>query len=145
MEKDPRPCTYAANGAVSALFQNEQVRFILTDLDKTVDDSAVLNFQVQGGFAGQLIVPTSYDAEVDLPARIVTSPISGVGHIPGDNLSLSNESDRPMLFVVDQRRTSRSSLGAVRGQLVRIRPDYGDSLVPLYEGFSLSGSYYPLQ
>jgi hypothetical protein len=50
-----------------------------------------------------------------------------------------------MLFVVDQRRTSRSTLGAVRGQVVRIRPDYGDTLTPVYEGFSLSGSYYPLQ
>jgi hypothetical protein len=146
---NPPVCTYlsavegTAAPAVSALFENEQLRFIVTDLDKSVDDSAVFNFQVQGGFSPQLIAPLALDAEVDSPSRILTSPISSVGHQPDE--ILIDESDRPMLFVVDQRRTSRSTLGAVRGQVVRIRPDYGDTLTPVYEGFSLSGSYYPLQ
>lgn len=128
--------------AVSALFQNNQMRFILTDVDKTVDDKAVLQFEAQGGFSPQLIVPLGLDSEVDLPARILTSPIPSVPQISNEVLV---DSDKPMLFVVDQRRSNRTSLGAVRGQVVRVRPTYGDTFVPVYEGFSLSGSYYPLQ
>jgi hypothetical protein len=129
-------------GAVSALFQNDQIRFVLTDIDKTVDDKAVLQFETQGGFAPQLIVPLGLDSEVDLPSRILTSPIPSVPQIKDEVLT---DSDRPMLFVVDQRRSNRTSLGAVRGQVVRVRPTYGETLVPVYEGFSLSGNYYPLQ
>src|SRR6185295_9386729 len=117
------------------LFQNRELRFVLSNLDAYLGDSAQITFDVHGGFqADTVLMPGS--VSLDAPARLVVSPIDSQGQAS----DLSSTHELPFLFVVDQRRLARASVGvsATRGQVLRVysRKSTGsdaNSLLPEYD------------
>lgn len=164
----PNPCLFSdptapntkSSPATGAVFQNTELRFVLTNLQKQLRDTAQIQFTVNGGMSPQLVVPSS-DSTPGLPSRILLGPIPSqlfsvacpadrcppagdttstlAGSLPG------RFSDLPYLYVVDQRAYSGGRLGA-RGQILRIAPRFSAS-VPYtgFETFSSSGNYFPIQ
>jgi len=132
----------------SALFQNREIRFVLTNLETIVGDPVQIRFTVDGGTVGQ-VVPVAVDSAVGLPARIKLGPVPATDQtldfaIPDPSLMVL-PSDLPYLFVVDQRN-SITGRSATRGQLLRIAPRQSDtSPVPAYQSAVDSNSYFPIQ
>ncbi|MEO8212342.1 MAG: hypothetical protein ABI560_04080, partial [Myxococcales bacterium] len=139
---------------VSAVFQNTELRFILTDLQKAFSQSLEIQFTVSGGFTPQMVL-TSSDATPGLPASIVLGPVPSMKQtadgtpICDPQCAGSDQpglfSDLPYLFVVDQRQYVGGRLGT-RGQILRITPRISDATrYPGFETFAGSGSYFPVQ
>jgi len=130
----------------SALFQNREIRFVLTNLDTIVGDPVQIRFTVDGGTVSQ-VVPVAVDSAVGLPARIKLGPVPSVDQsvelvAPAAPALLS---DLPYLFVVDQRNNT-TGRSATRGQVLRITPRQSDtSPVPAYQSVVDSNSYFPIQ
>jgi hypothetical protein len=152
----PAPCLVRAsdsngvpvNGGPSyALFQNRELRFVLANLESYFGDSVQITFDVHGGFqADTVLAPGS--VQLDAPARLVVSPIDSQSQ--ASDLSATHE--LPFLFVVDQRRLSRASLGVgpTRGQVLRVysRRSTGtnvNNLLPVYDDLTSSGGLWPVQ
>jgi hypothetical protein len=141
-----------STSVVSAVFQNTELRFVMTNLQKQFTDPLLIQFNVSGGFSAQTVV-TSSDALPGLPATILLGPISSADQslavCPEESKDLcvnpSRLSDLPYLFVVDQRAYSNGRLGP-RGQILRITPRIS-STAPYagFEGFTSSGRYFPIQ
>jgi uncharacterized membrane protein YgcG len=130
----------------SALFQNREIRFVLTNLETIVGDPVQIRFAVDGGTVAQ-VVPAAVDSAVGLPARIKLGPVPSVDQTvdqtppPADILP----SDLPYLFVIDQRNNA-TGRAATRGQVLRITPRQSDtSPVPAYQSAVDSNSYFPIQ
>jgi hypothetical protein len=115
---------------VKALFQNQQVRFVMTNLEEYAGDADSTRFDVAGGF-----VPLSGDYPDDViitaGARILPSPMK-TPESPGMSAGLTDFTSFPYLFVVDQGRTA-SSLNA-RGQILRLNPRSGSLGIPRFDG-----------
>ena len=132
----------------SALFQNREIRFVLTNLETIVGDPVQIRFTVDGGTVAQ-VVPVAVDSAVGLPARIKLGPVPSTDQtlefaVPDPSLMVL-PSDLPYLFVVDQRN-STTGRAATRGQLLRITPRQSDtSPVPAYQSAVDSNSYFPIQ
>jgi hypothetical protein len=130
---------------VQALFRNNELRFMMTNLEQPLSGTFQIRFDVSGGFRAQFVgVPGT--VEIGMPARIVTSPFDS-------RATGSNEgNDVPYLFVVDQRRLGRAQgSSAARGQLLRIHPR-GNAVTtpkagsqPLYEDLTHSNNLFPIQ
>lgn len=131
----------------SALFQNREIRFVLTNLDTVVGDPVQIRFAVDGGTVAQ-VVPVAVDSAVGLPARIKLGPIPSVDQsvdLVTPSMPPALLSDLPYLFVVDQRNNA-GGRSATRGQLLRITPRQSDtSPVPAYQSTVDSNSYFPIQ
>ena len=129
------------------LFQNREIRFILADAEEYFSDTVYIAFDVHGGFlADTVFIPGTID--VEMPTRIVTSPIDSQGQL----FDGSETTEIPYLYVVDQRRLGRASagVGATRGQVLRIHPRRSyttdvNALLPIYEDYTLSGNLWPIQ
>lgn len=154
----PNPCLFwggpnetDAQGAspthVHALFRNDQVRFLMTNLDQPISGVYQMKFDVHGGFRAQTVYnpPT---VEVGMPARIVLGPFDA----QAPSATNPNQADVPYLFVVDQLRLGRTAGGGrTRGQLLRIQPR-GQAITsptagsqPWFEDFTRSGELFPIQ
>ncbi|MES1172474.1 MAG: hypothetical protein ABUL77_04490 [Bacteroidota bacterium] len=155
----PNPCFIeegeGASRAVSAFFENSELRFLLTDLQKSMASTSQIRFEVHGGVNPQFVTP-SVDAQPGLPARLLLGPIPQPPQ-PQDQVGakvptcLPDEScagawsDLPYLFVVDQRAFASGRVG-VRGQILRITPRLAEGVpVAGFEGFSTGGRYFPIQ
>jgi hypothetical protein len=154
----PNPCRFMGGSTATdplgspptehmrVLFQNAEVRFILTNVDQYAPDITPIQFVVHGGFLPQTVV-IPLDVDVDEAARIVPSPIDSQAQL----LDMSMTHEIPYLFVVDQRRIGRASagVGATRGQVLRIHPRLPNSdasnLIPTYEDPSTSANLWPVQ
>lgn len=159
----PNPCLLETGdgtptGTVSALFQNSEIRFVLTNMQTTVGDPVQISFTVDGG-TGPQQVASSIDVSLGLPARIVVGPVSSADpSIPlpipptsGDGFDGFNlnplVSNMPYLFVIDQRQLIGGRVG-VRGQLARIAPriiNTTTSPIAAFDGFASSNQYFPIQ
>jgi hypothetical protein len=135
---------------VSAVFQNRELRFVLTDLQKLIPDGFQIRFEVHGGLSPQTVIP-SVDAIPGLPARIVLGPVpqprQGEAGAPilSDPPDVGWFSDLPYMFVVDQRQVSGGRLVG-RGQILRITPRETDTIpVAAFESFAAGGQYFPIQ
>jgi hypothetical protein len=118
---------------VKALFQNQQVRFIVTNLEQFAGDANISRFDVTGGYRPET-VSTRDDIIVTIGVRIVTGP-----------LETPESANRfpifyPYLYLVDQGRTGSSA--AARGQVLRINPRYSTYGVPQFDS---NYSPYPFQ
>jgi hypothetical protein len=123
----PNPCLFLSlNGddpaapqdqpRVKALFENPQLRFVLTNLDQYAGDAASIRFEVGGGF-----VPAGAEFPdsiiITVPARIVVGPTK----IPQSPLfTMTGTAAFPYLYVVDQGRALFTPGG--RGQILRLNP-----------------------
>jgi hypothetical protein len=130
-----------------AIFQNRELRFVLANLEKYLGDFEQIVFDVHGGFQAETVLIPGLIA-MDAPARLVLSPIDS----QGQSSDLANTQELPFLFVVDQRRLARASLGvsATRGQVLRVysrKPTTSDanSLLPVYDDPASSANLWPIQ
>jgi hypothetical protein len=153
----PNPCLFlgGANDSdavgeakprhVQALFRNNEIQFMMTNLEEPLSTSLQIRFDVAGGFRAQQVgLPGTI--EVGMPARIVVGPFDSRAAPPPQT------PDVPYLFVVDERRLGRvQGSSATRGQLLRIHPR-GNAITspkpgsqPLFEDLAHSGNLFPIQ
>jgi len=144
----PNPCLYRAPDAddpppegepaavhVKALFQNHQIRFVLTGLEELFGDDLQTTFEVHGGF-----VPTQVgardqsrgDIDIALPARIVIGPTE-VPLTDQDRKDGRGFRENPYLYLVDQGRRDAT---LERGQVFRINP-----IGPRYDDLQLTDPF----
>jgi hypothetical protein len=142
---NPNPCRFLAGPNDSgptqhwaAFYRNTELAFMLTNLEQVPSGNLEIDFAVHGGFRAQTVVVPA-DVEVDLPARIMVSPID-IPAVPGNRY----------VFVVDQRKLGRAQGGGpTRGQILRMNPTYTPNTTtgayPVFEDYNLSSGYYPIQ
>jgi hypothetical protein len=106
---------------VKALFENTQIRMVLTNLEEYFGDALGVGISVTGGFVPELIEQTG-DAFATLGTRILTGPLEiPFPDSPGYNAEQTVYTAFPYLYVVDQGRAPAGS----RGQIMRINPRTG--------------------
>jgi hypothetical protein len=138
-----------AGPTYSALFQNREIRFVLTNLETTTGDTVQLRLGVNGGSVGQQIA-AAVDSAIGLPARVVVGPVPSADQTVDPPVPLPAEagylpSDLPYLFVIDQRTSAGGRL-ASRGPILRIAPRIADTApMPGYQSAQSSNSYFPIQ
>jgi hypothetical protein len=143
-ETDP-PTQSRQGEHVRALFRNEEVQFLMTNLEQSPAGVFQIRFEVHGGFRPQGVnIPPTVD--IGMPTRIVLGPFDAQAPPEG------TPDDVPYLFVVDQRRLGRvQGSGATRGQLLRIHPrglpvtSPVSGALPTFEDFTKSGQLFPIQ
>jgi hypothetical protein len=130
---------------VHGLFRNNEIQFMLTNLEATPNGIFQIRFDVHGGFKGQaVIIPPT--VEVTMPVRLFLGPVDSLPQTGANYVG-----EVPYLFVVDQRRLGRTTGGGpTRGQLLRIHPLGYNVLTPpgfqpAYEDFAHSGDLFPIQ
>ncbi|HEX2657730.1 MAG TPA: hypothetical protein VHU40_05640 [Polyangia bacterium] len=135
----------------SALFQNREIRIVLTNLEKTSGDTVRIQFGVNGGAVAQQVGP-AIDSAIGLPARILLGPVPSTDQtlaLMGPNTMADPLAgplyDMPFLYVIDQR-PSAVGRSPSRGQILRISPRTTDSTpLPGYQSGTASNSYFPIQ
>jgi hypothetical protein len=158
----PNPCLYqdddstsigstpdagAADGGagnkkpIKAIFQNPQMRFVLTGLDQYGGDSLTTSLSLVGGFVPATLAVPSYDIALTQPIRIYTGPTqlpdSPVVIGAGSQVSYS------YVYVLDQGRTALTPNS--RGQIVRINARKGDSAVATFDPASSGTTPFQIQ
>ena len=113
---------------VKAVFQNPQLRFVLTNLDQYGGDSLTTGLNFIGGFIPATVVVPSYDIALTQPLRIFTGP-SKLLESPL-NTDPTSQISYPYLYVLDQGRTALTPNS--RGQIVRINARKSDSAVATF-------------
>jgi hypothetical protein len=148
----PDPCLVqiqgsAADSSLRVLFQNREIRFMLTGFEQFPGNFDTITFDVHGGFLpDQVIIPTTID--INTPNRIVVGPVDSQGQAA----DLGATHEFPFMFVIDQRRLGSISagVGATRGQVLRINPRRAttsdtNSLVPIYDDPVSTNNLWPIQ
>jgi hypothetical protein len=124
------------NCHVKALFQNPELRFVVTNLEQFAGDANISRFDVTGGFRPE-VVSTRDDILVTMGVRAVTGPL----YTPESGAAGKPVSARVhYLYLLDQGRTGSSTAG--RGQVLRINPRYGVYGLPQFDS---NYSPYPFQ
>jgi hypothetical protein len=129
-----------------ALFQNNQISFVVANIDRAGPTGAEVHFDVSGGFRPQAVGYPS-TVQISMPARIVVGPVDSQPQTESSGF------EAPYLFVVDRRRVGGGQAGgSTRGQVVRIHPFEGGAQVgtatgfqPIYEDYNRSGGLFPIQ
>ena len=131
---------------IHALFRNDEVQFMMTNLEQSPSGAYQIRFDVHGGFKAQTVTIPA-DVQLTMPARLVLGPVDSI--VPQSGLY---DSEVPYLFVVDQRRLGTGQGGGpTRGQLLRINPR-GELITtpvagaqPWFEDLTNSGNLFPIQ
>jgi hypothetical protein len=137
----------AGDSSLRVLFQNREIRFMLTNFEQFPGNFDTITFDVHGGFLpDQVIIPTTID--INTPNRIVVGPVDSQGQAA----DLGATHEFPFMFVIDQRRLGSISagVGATRGQVLRINPRRAtttdtNSLVPIYDDPVSTNNLWPIQ
>jgi hypothetical protein len=123
---------------VKALFENPQVRFVLTNLEQYVGDGTTIAVHVEGGFYPLRVGTPSDSARFGMGVRILSSPMDS-----GATLSDSGQGiPPPYLFVVDQGRTTTA---LSRGQVLRVNPRPAQLYPGGFVDSAVSNSLFPVQ
>ena len=126
---------------IEAIFQNPQMRFVLTNLDQYGGDSLTTSLSLIGGFVPATVVVPSYDIALTQPIHILTGPTQ-LPESPVITDSTSNVS-YPYVYVLDQGRTALTPNS--RGQIVRINARKGDSAVTTFDPASSGTTPFQIQ
>lgn len=97
---------------VHALFENPEVRFVVTNLEQNFGDGATLQFTVRGGFRPDQIV-TNIQPQIAVPAMFLTGPTFVPANKDDDKAS---PAVFPYVYMVDAGLLGSSQ----RGQILRI-------------------------
>jgi hypothetical protein len=133
---------------VRAFFENNEISFVLANVDRAPAGQLTIPFDVNGGSGLQFVIYPA-TVEVSEAARIFLGPIDSLSQTTSPPPAF----EAPYLFVVDQRRLGRSQGGGpTRGQLVRINPigyaatiGTATGVQPIYEDYTRSGNLFPIQ
>jgi hypothetical protein len=113
---------------IKAIFQNPQIRFVMTNLDQYGGDSLTTGLTLIGGFVPATVVVPSYDIALTQPIRIYTGP----NQLPESPVVTNSASySYPYIYVLDQGRTALTP--GSRGQIVRINARKGDTAVTTFD------------
>lgn len=104
--------TIKGRSHVHALFENPEVRFIVTNLEQNFGDGATVQFTVRGGFRADQIV-TNIQPQIAVPTMLLTGP-TFVPAIKDDNKE--QPAIYPYVYMVDSGLLGASQ----RGQILRI-------------------------
>ncbi len=143
MPKNPNPLGLPFR----VIFQNREIRFMVTNFDVFGGNADQITFDVHGGFLpDQVVMPTTID--INTPNRIVLGPVDSQTQVA----DLSSTHELPYMFVIDQRRlgSAAAGVGATRGQVLRINPRRAtttdtNSLVPIYDDPVSTTNLWPIQ
>lgn len=131
----------AATSHVKALYQNTELRILLTNLEAYVGDAASIRFQVSGGYVPMAAL-SPFDLRLTLGTRILVGPVWSPSS-PGVH-SDGRLYPFPYLFVIDQGRgTSPGS----RGQILRLNPQPSEGVtqsspsVPIFDSLQSRRSF----
>jgi hypothetical protein len=121
--------TAAAKKSIKAIFQNPQLRFVLTNLDEYGGDSLTTRLNLIGGYIPATVAVPSYEIALTQPIRIFAGPTK----LPDSPLMTDSTSQisYPYVYVLDQGRTALTPNS--RGQIVRINARKGDSAVTTFD------------
>jgi hypothetical protein len=135
----PNPCLYqdfnhddptaAAKKSIKAIFQDPQLRFVLTNLDEYGGDSLTTRLNLIGGYIPATVAVPSYEIALTQPIRIFAGPTK----LPDSPMMTDSTSQisYPYVYVLDQGRTALTPNS--RGQIVRINARKGDSAVTTFD------------
>ncbi len=114
---------------IKAIFQNPQLRFILTNLDQYGGDSLTTRLDLIGGFIPATVAIPSVEIALTQPIRIYTGP----NQLPESPVvtDSANPISYPYIYVLDQGRTALTPNS--RGQIVRINARKGDSALTTFD------------
>jgi hypothetical protein len=115
---------------IKAIFQNPQIRFVMTNLDQYGGDSLTTSMTLIGGFVPATVVVPSYDIALTQPVRLYTGPTQLPDSPVVINATTSTIS-YPYVYVLDQGRTALTP--GSRGQIVRINARKGDTAVTTFD------------
>jgi hypothetical protein len=141
------PCLFRGRNAdstsdtdthVKAFFQNQQLRFVITNLEQYAGDANISRFDVAGGFVPDVAILRD-DLLLTIGTRILTGP-RATPESPILQQGSTSTTYYPYVYVIDQGRTSSSP--AARGQILRLNPRGGSSGLPLFDSNYTS---YPFQ
>jgi hypothetical protein len=135
-ERGSNPCLFqeGAGEPIRAFFQNPQIRFVMTNLDKYAGDLLGIHFELQYGFNPLEAQIPRYEDLLTMGTRILLGPTK----TPESPLRLGKGSTSfPYLYVVDQGRTALTP--GSRGQVLRINPRAGSTEIFTFDT-ALSGS-----
>jgi hypothetical protein len=126
---------------IKAIFQNPQIRFVMTNLDQYGGDSLTTSMTLIGGFVPATVVVPSYDIALTQPLRIYTGPTQ----LPESPVitNSANTVSYPYLYVLDQGRTALTP--GSRGQIVRINARKGDTAVTTFDPASSGTTPFQIQ
>jgi len=130
-----------AKKPVKAIFQNPQLRFILTNLDQYGGDSLTTTLSLIGGFIPMTVAVPSYEIALTQPIRIFTGPTM----VPDSPLMTDSTSQLsyPYVYVLDQGRTALTPNS--RGQIVRINARKGDNAITTFDPASSGTTPFQIQ
>ena len=125
---------------IKAIFQNPQIRFVMTNLDQYGGDSLTTSMTLIGGFVPATVVVPSYDIALTQPLRIYTGPTQ----LPESPVitNSANTVSYPYLYVLDQGRTA---LTPGSRQIVRINARKGDTAVTTFDPASSGTTPFQIQ
>jgi hypothetical protein len=113
---------------IKAIFQNPQLRFVLTNLDQYGGDSLTTRLDLIGGFIPATVAIPSVEIALTQPIHIYTGP----NELPeSPAMTDPNNPAYPYVYVLDQGRTALTPNS--RGQIVRINARKGDSAVTTFD------------
>jgi hypothetical protein len=109
---------------VKALFQNPELRMVVTNLEQFAGDANTSTFGVTGGFRPD-VAGLRDDLIVTMGVRLVTGPLATPESrsFMGQPQLNNRTGFAAYIYLLDQGRTSSS--GAGRGQILRLNPLYG--------------------
>lgn len=140
-ERGSNPCLFedkTADGAgttpIRAFFQNPQIRFVMTNLNKYAGDLLGIQFELKPGFEPLKATIPRYENLLTMGTRILLGPTK----TPESPLRLNTGTTSfPYLYVIDQGRTALTP--GSRGQVLRINPRAGSTELYTFDT-ALSGS-----
>ena len=133
---------------VRALFENDEISFVLANIEREPPSGLQISFDVNGGSRPQSVIYPS-TVSVSAAARIVLGPIDS----QIATASPAPTFTAPFLYVVDQRRVTQTQAGGpTRGQLLRINPigyaatiGNATGVMPEYDDLTTSINLFPIQ
>jgi hypothetical protein len=138
-EDGHNPCLFRVDAdpssAISAYFQNPQIRFVFKNINSYVADVYSLRFGFQYGFSSLTVAIPSYEILLTAGTKILTGPIR-TPESPVEQNTPQATSFYPYLYVIDQGRTALTA--GSRGQILRINPRYGSSATASFD-YAVSG------
>jgi hypothetical protein len=146
----PNPCLYqdinrdesaTSTPVVKAIFQNSEVRFVLTNLDQYAGDGLVTRLSTRGGFIPTTVLVPSFDVAVTQPIRLFTGPTKLPDSPIVENAAIPVA--YPYVYILDQGRTALTP--GSRGQIVRINARKGDSAAATVDPASSGTNPFQIQ
>jgi hypothetical protein len=124
---------------VKALFENSELKLVLTNLDEYMGDVNTMQFVVNGGFNPAAVAVRDENVIITAGARITVGPTA----IPESPNNYGFRSVFPYVYVVDQGRSAAISTG--RGQILRIDTATAPSGIPVFDSTSFTSTPFQIQ